>query len=83
MIRNTFRTYAIDASSIRAVTVKEHSSGDGIAHWFPWVELTSGRGVWICGIDCGNAGKTPRPERVAVVDDIQVLLGVEDNDLIT
>lgn len=83
MIRNTFRTYAIDASSIRAITVKYHSSGEGTAHWSPWVELTSGRGVWIDGIDCGNAGKPPRPARVAVVEEIQALLGVEGDDLIT
>ena len=82
MIRNTFRTYAIDASSIRAITVKYHSSGEGTAHWFPWVELTSGRGIWIDGIDCGNAGKPPRPERVAVVEEIQALLGVRGDVLI-
>jgi hypothetical protein len=80
MIRNTYRTYAIDASSIRAITVKEHSSGEGTAHWFPWVELTSGRGVWIDGIDCGRVGKPPRPERVAVVEEIQALLARVSND---
>lgn len=81
MIRNTLRTYAIDADRIRAITVKEHSSGEGTAHWFPWVELTSGRGVWIDGIDCGRAEKPPRPERLAVVEEIRARLGLKSDDL--
>jgi hypothetical protein len=82
MIRNTFRTYAIDADSIRVIIVKEHSSGEGTAYWSPWVVLASGRGVWIDGINCGRAGKPPRPVRLAVVAEIQALLGIESDDLI-
>jgi hypothetical protein len=73
--------HVIEASSIRAITLIPRSLGQGADHWRPLVVLTTGRCVCIENFDCGHAKWPPRPERVAVVEELRALLGVEGDDL--
>ena len=59
-IGNELRTHIIDVSDIRAITLKPKQISQVATHWKPWVELTSGQGVWIYNFDCGPAGRPPR-----------------------
>lgn len=79
-IRNTLRTYTVDASDIRAITLQE-KGGEGGTNWLARVELTAGKNIWIDNLDCGRAIDPPIPERAAVVDEIRALLGLGDADL--
>jgi hypothetical protein len=79
-ITNEYWMRVVAASSIRKITLKPHVLAHR-EHWIPWVELTSGRGVWIDNFDCGLAGRPPRPELVAVVEEVRALLRVASDDL--
>jgi hypothetical protein len=80
-IVNELWMHVIEASSIRAITLIPQSLGQGADHWRPLVVLTTGRSVCIENFDCGHASWPPRPERVAVVEELRALLGVEGDDL--
>jgi hypothetical protein len=79
-ITNEYWIRVIATSSIRAITLKPHVLAHR-EHWIPWVELTSGRGAWIDNFDCSLAGRPPRPELVAVVEEVRALLRVASDDL--
>jgi hypothetical protein len=78
-IRNEFRTTTVDAADIGAINIQPKDSPNG-PDWVPRVELTSGKSIWIDNFDCGPAGRPPRPERVAIVEEVQALLGLADAD---
>jgi hypothetical protein len=78
-IRNEFRTSTVDAADIRAINLQPMDSPNG-RYWVPRVELTSGKSVWIDNFDCGPAGRPPRPDRVAIVEEVRTLLGLGDAD---
>jgi hypothetical protein len=80
-IRSYFRTRPVNASDIRAITLqpKEISQGGG-ATWIPRVDLTDGTSVWITSFECGSALKPPKLDRVATVDELRKLLGIEEAD---
>ena len=80
-IGNELRTHIIDVSDIRAITLKPKQISQVATHWKPWVELTSGQGVWIYNFDCGPAGRPPRVESAAIVEEVRALLGIRGNDL--
>jgi len=81
IIRNEVWTHIIDASDVRAITLKPKNISEVRTHWEPWVELTSGRGVWIYNFDCGPARWRPRPELVAIVKEVRAMLGVRADDI--
>jgi hypothetical protein len=80
-IRNELRTYTVDASDIRAITLQPKSSGEGGPRWVARVELTSGKSIWIDNFECGPARKPPIPDRAAAVQAVRALVGLEDTDL--
>jgi hypothetical protein len=80
-IGNELRTHTIDASDIRAITLRPKPISQVATHWKPWVELTSGQGVWIYNFDCGPARRSPRAESAAIVDEVRALLGIRGKDL--
>jgi hypothetical protein len=80
-IVNELRTHIIDASDIRAITLKPTQISKIATHWKPWVELNSGQGVWIYNFDCGPAGRPPRAESAAILEEVRALLGIRGNDL--
>lgn len=78
-IRNSWRTRTVDASEIRAITLRPHVIGEG-NRWVPRVELTGGREVWIENFDCGPEKRPAKPELVAAVGEVRALLrGRADN----
>ena len=79
-IRNELRTYTADACEIRAITLQPKSSSNG-DYWVARVELTSGKSIWIDNFDCGPAGKPPKPDRMAAVEEVRVLLGVRTDNI--
>lgn len=79
-IRNEFRTTTVDAADIRAINLQPKGSPNG-PYWVPRVELTSGKSIWIDNFDCGPAGRPPRPERVAIAEEVRALLGLGNADL--
>jgi hypothetical protein len=79
-IRNELRTYRVDAADIRAITLQPKSSQNG-NYWVGRVELTSGKSIWIDNFDCGPAGKPPKPDRAAAVEEVRALLGVRADDI--
>jgi hypothetical protein len=81
-IRNDLRTYTVDAADIRAITLqpKRPANKDWGPYWATRVELTNGKSIWIGNFDCGPAGRPPRPERVAIVEEVRALLGLRDAD---
>jgi hypothetical protein len=79
-IRNELRTYTVDAAHIRAITLQPKSSQNG-DYWVARVELTSGKRIWIDNFDCGPAGKPPKPDRAAAVEEVRALLGVRADDI--
>jgi hypothetical protein len=82
-IRNDYRTRTVNASEIRAITLEPHTFGQVVYCWVPRVRLIDGRSIWIDNFDCGPAGKPPRPELAATVDEVRVLLGVRAEDVST
>lgn len=82
-IRNAYRTYTIDASSIRAIILQPHAKVNGSGRWLPWVILTNRAGVWIDNFDCGPASGPPRPGPAAIVEEVRMLLGLRSDDLAT
>jgi hypothetical protein len=79
-IRNELRTYTVDAADIRAIILQPKSSPNG-DYWVARVELTSGKSIWIDNFDCGPAGKPPKPDRAAAVEEVRALLGVRADDI--
>ena len=80
MIRNELLTYTVDAADIRAITLQPKSSSNG-DYWVARVELTSGKSMWIDNFDCGPAGKPPKPDRAAAIEEVRALLGVRADDI--
>jgi hypothetical protein len=74
-IRNEIRTYTVNAADIHAITLQP-KSGPNDTYWVARVELTSGKNIWIDNFDCGPAGKPPKPDRAATVEEVRALLGV-------
>jgi hypothetical protein len=81
IIGNELRTHIIDASDIRAITLRPKRISEVATHWKAWVELTSGSGVWIYNFDCGPANRPPRAESAAIVEEVRALLGIRGNAL--
>jgi hypothetical protein len=81
-IRNYLRNYAVDAADISAITLppKNSTNKEWGPYWATRVELTNGKGIWIDNFDCGPAGRPPRPERVAIVEEVRALLGLGEAD---
>jgi hypothetical protein len=79
-IRNYGFTHTVDASEIRAITLRERSLGQSRYHWLARVELTDGNGIWIVNFDCGPSLARPNPNLVATVDEVRALLGVRADD---
>jgi hypothetical protein len=82
-IRNDYRTRTVVASEVRAITLEPHVFGQVVSCWVPRVRLIDGRSIWIDNFDCGPAGKPPRPELAATVDEVRVLLGVKADGIAT
>lgn len=76
-IRNYFRTRTVNASDIRAITLQPKEISQGGAVWIPRVDLNDGTSIWITSFECGPAGRPPKLDRVATVDEVQKLLGIE------
>jgi hypothetical protein len=74
-IRNELRTYTVDAADIRAISLQPKRVGEGGTRWVARVELTA-NSIWIDNFDCGPAGRPPRPDRAATVEEVRALLGV-------
>jgi hypothetical protein len=79
-IRGYFRTRAVNASEIRAITLRPKDNGEGQLRWIPQVELTSGKSFPIASFDCGPARKPPKPELAAIIEEVRALLGVKAPD---
>ncbi len=79
-IRNELRTYTVDAADIRAITLQPKCVGQGGTRWVARVELTA-NSIWIDNFDCGPAGKSPKPDRAAAVEEVRALLGVRADDI--
>ena len=75
------RTTAVDAADIRAITLQPKKGVEVGRYWVARVELTSGKNIWIDNLECGPASQPPKPERLAIVDEIRALLGLADADL--
>jgi hypothetical protein len=78
-IRNYVFTYTVDASEIRAITLRERSMGQSRYDWIPRIELTNGNAIWIATFDCGSSGMPPKSDLVATIDEVRALLGVVDD----
>ena len=79
-IRNEFRTYTVSAADIRAINIESKTGPNGSA-WLARVELTSGKSIWIDDFECGRTWRPPRPDRVAIVEEVRALLGVRPDDI--
>jgi len=81
-VRGYFRTRAVEASEIRAITLLPKDVGGESQHlrWRARVKLTGGKGFWIYGFDGGRAGKPPNPGLAAALDEVRALLGVSADD---
>lgn len=74
-IRNFSRTYVINASDIRAITLEYRERNGG--YWGPKVHLTNGRSIWLQGFYTQVADSRAAPrELVAIVDEIRAALGI-------
>jgi hypothetical protein len=74
-IRNLFRTYTINGSEIRAITVVGSVRGDALIQRTPEVHLTTGRSIKLTGLDETLAGHTKR-DLFEDLDQIRALLGI-------
>jgi hypothetical protein len=79
-IRGYFHTRTVNASEIRAITLRPKDNGEGQLRWIPQVELTSGESFPIASFDCGPARKPPKPELAATLEEVRALLGVKAPD---
>jgi hypothetical protein len=78
IVNNWFRTRTLHRSQIAEINVMPRREGEDGLWWRVSVELMDGSSIWISAIDCGKASPTemPKPDRVAVVDEIRRLLDV-------
>jgi hypothetical protein len=76
-IRSYLRTRTVSASDIRAITLQPKTIGQSGNIWIPRVDLIDGTGIWITSFECGPAARPPKLERVATVDELRKLLGVQ------
>jgi hypothetical protein len=74
-IRNEQRIYTVDAADIHAITLQKKKF-NYYEWWVAKVELTSGKDICIDNFSCGTTRNPPRPERVAIVEQVRALLGV-------
>jgi hypothetical protein len=79
-IRNELRTYRVDTADIHAITLQPKNSQNG-SYWVARVELISYKSIWIDNFICGPAGKPPKPNRAATVEEVRALLGVRADDM--
>jgi len=75
-VRGYFRTRAVNASEIRAITLQPKQISQGGPVWIPRVDLADGTSIWINSFECGPAARPPKPTRVATVDEVRKLLGM-------
>jgi DivIVA domain-containing protein len=83
-VRGYFRTRAVEASEVRAITLlpKDVGGERSCLRWRARVTLTGGKGFWIDGFDGGRAEKKPpNPEVTAALDEVRALLGVRADDI--
>jgi hypothetical protein len=82
IIRNEWRSYTVNVSEVRAITLQPKSIGQGPDHWMPRVDLAGGKNVWITNFDSGRSDRQPKAEQAATLNEVRALLRVGgDNDL--
>jgi hypothetical protein len=74
-IRNTYRTYTINGSEIRAITVLGTARGDALRQQTPEVLLTNGRSIKLTGLDETTTGEAER-DPCEDLEQIRALLGI-------
>jgi hypothetical protein len=74
-IRNIFRTYTINGSDIREITVLGTARGDELMQQTPEVHLTNGRKIKLTGLDETMSGDAKR-DPCENLDQIRALLGI-------
>jgi hypothetical protein len=75
-IRNFWRTYKINTSKIRAITLEYREASGGC--WQAQARLLGGRRIWIHGLSTGSVSSRnnpPPPELIQILDEIRALLG--------
>jgi len=75
IIRNLFRTYTINGSEIRAITVLGTARGDALRQQTPEVLLINGRSIKLTGLDETMTGQAER-DPCEDLDQIRALLGI-------
>jgi hypothetical protein len=76
-IRNPWRTYTVDVSEIREITLERKANPNGVASLLPRVHLTSGRSIWLYSCNCGPAGQPPEPELISALAELCALIGID------
>jgi DivIVA domain-containing protein len=78
-ISNFLRTRTVSIDEICEITLRSKFVPTADLYtefWVPWIELTSGDGIWIGRFVCGSASSAPMPERVAALDELRVRVGL-------
>ncbi len=70
-----WRTRTVDIGEIRDITLETKSNGQN-SFWVPRMRLVNGDDIWLPGLSCGTALRSPVPWRLASFDTFQSLIGV-------
>jgi DivIVA domain-containing protein len=76
-VRNLLRTRTVHIDEIREITLQKKDKGKDGVLWLPRIELTNGKCIWIDSLNCGPCARPPKPERVAVLNELQALVGLQ------
>jgi len=79
--RNFFSTRTVTQDRIAAIDLAMKSSGEGGYVRMPQVRLIDGSTFWISALECGNAKKSPRPDRLSMLHELRSILRVSGADV--
>jgi len=81
IVRNLYRTRTVGRHEIRDITLESkgvmQEGGRTAPFWVPRIWLTNGDSIWLLGLICGPAQRPPDPSRVAVLDELRALVGLQ------
>jgi hypothetical protein len=79
-VRNMWRTRTIATHEIRDIILEAKDvpvEGGRRPFWYPRIWLTNGDSIWVQGLECGTALHPPEPSRVAALDELRALVGLQ------
>jgi hypothetical protein len=81
IVRNLWRTRMIGRHEIRDITLEAkdvmQEGGRTTPFWMPRIWLTNGDSIWLQGLTCGPAQRPPEPGRLAALDELRALVGLQ------